>query len=161
MSTIWGVNFGRACMGGLEPWSNKAEKIAETIFAQLVLLWWTRETLKAGENVWKVHMSNPKKSFAKRPFGLAFPVGAHVWTLFRNPQTRTTCLKSTGSTPPIYRNTPPICNGVPCPLLNLSLEERGTPQYASCLYRSTPPIGTAVRLPFVPALPKESLKAIF
>ena len=69
----------------------------------------------------------------------------------QEPPTRTTCLKSTGSTPPICTAVPPpICNVVPCWLL--SLEEREMPQYTSHLYRSTPPICAAVPLPFVPAL---------
>ena len=49
----------------------------------------------------------------------------------------------------LYRSTPPICNAVPCWLLNFGRE---TPQYTSNLYRNTPPICTAVCLPFVPAI---------
>ena len=69
----------------------------------------------------------------------------------QEPPTRTTCLKSTGSTPPICTTVaPPICNAVPRWLL--SLEERETPQYTSNLYRSAPPICTAVRLAVGPAI---------
>ena len=42
----------------------------------------------------------------------------------------------------LYCSTPPICNAVPCWLLNFGERKR----------RSTPPICTAVRLPFVPAM---------
>ena len=50
----------------------------------------------------------------------------------------------------LYRNTPPICNALPCWLLNFGGRE--TPQNTSNLYCSTPPICTTVRLPFVPGI---------
>ena len=50
----------------------------------------------------------------------------------------------------LYRSAPPICNALPCWVLNFG--ERETLQYTSNLYYSTPPICTTIRLPFVPAI---------
>ena len=50
----------------------------------------------------------------------------------------------------LYRSSPPICNAVPCCILNSGDKE--TLQYAPNLYCNTPPICTAVRLPFLPAI---------
>ena len=69
----------------------------------------------------------------------------------QEPPTRTTCLKSTGSTPPICTAVrPPFCNAAPFWLL--SLEERAPPQCTPHLYRITPPICTGVTFEKIPGL---------
>ena len=95
--------------------------------------------------------ANKKEVAMPQNSGRGFLLKNKVGTV-QEPPTRTTCLKSTGG-------TPPICTALrPPPFVTLclrrlpSLEERETPQYASYLYRSTPPLCTAVRLPFVPAI---------
>ena len=69
----------------------------------------------------------------------------------QEPPTRTSCLKSAGSTPPICTTVRPPFVTLP-PRRPPSPKERETPQYASHLYSNTPPICTAVRLPFLPAI---------
>ena len=66
----------------------------------------------------------------------------------QEPQIRTTCLKSAGSTPPIY-------TAVSLPFITLqslagfkALKSLETPLYTSDFYCSTPPICAEVRLPF-------------
>ena len=70
----------------------------------------------------------------------------NFWGLLRKPPTRTTCLKSTGGTPPICTAVRPpfqaICNAVPHWLLSFALEKGKR--------RNAPPICAAVRLQFVP-----------
>ena len=71
-----------------------------------------------------------------------------IWALFKNPQPVQHVEKILQCTSDLYRNTPPICNAMPCWLL--SFEERemapkchNTPPICTTLYCRTPHICTS------------------